>query len=539
MLKKIILILSLFSIQAAAQKQANIWYFSNAGLNFNSGSPVALTDNQMLPWSTAEGTAVISDENGSLLFYTDGLKVWDKTQQVMSNSNGLNGNTSTSQGALIIPMPDSCGKYYLFTIDEMGHPKGFCYSVVDLSLNNGLGDVTLKNIKLSDTIAEKMTAIYKPNNKDVWVIVHGYMNDLFYSYLITSAGIQPPVITPIGKVINNTTDGVGQMKISTQGNRIAVATKLGDMQLYDFDISTGVLSNYMIFSVATPYGVEFSPDGSKLYCNSAAVYPTSLFQFDLSVNTFAAISASKTLVSPVSGSGESSIQLATDGKIYIAASDAKKLDVINNPNNIGAACNYSSGQVDLAGKSCGWGLPNFIQSYFGNSYQHISLDEVTYDNILGNDTSLCLGQPFQLTASYEDYTITWKDGSSDSSITVTIPGTYSVKLSGFCHSILDSIKIDFQNCDNPKIVIPNIYSPNADGVNDQFKFELHGIRNFAFTIYNRWGLELYVSNSAMEYWDGKLSSGKDAPDGVYYYVFEGETISRNEVSEKGFFTMIR
>jgi len=66
-----------------SQKEANIWYFGeNAGLDFNSGVPVALLDGQL---NTREGCATISDKNGNLLFYTDGITVWNRSHKIMQN----------------------------------------------------------------------------------------------------------------------------------------------------------------------------------------------------------------------------------------------------------------------------------------------------------------------------------------------------------------------------------------------------------------------------------------------------------------------
>lgn len=76
MKKNLLIILLFLSLASYAQGEANIWYFGNkAGLDFNSGSPVALTDGQI---ESEEGCATISDANGHLLFYTDGVSVWDK-----------------------------------------------------------------------------------------------------------------------------------------------------------------------------------------------------------------------------------------------------------------------------------------------------------------------------------------------------------------------------------------------------------------------------------------------------------------------------
>jgi hypothetical protein len=64
-----------------------------AGLNFSTCTPTVLSDGQV---NTEEGVATISDANGSLLFYTDGIKVWNKLHQVMANGTGLMGHPSST-----------------------------------------------------------------------------------------------------------------------------------------------------------------------------------------------------------------------------------------------------------------------------------------------------------------------------------------------------------------------------------------------------------------------------------------------------------
>jgi hypothetical protein len=123
--------------QALAQKQANIWYFGNrAGLDFNSGVPVALTNGAM---DAFEGTASMADENGQLLLYTDGSTVWNKQHQVMRNGTGLMGHANSAQACLIIPNPGNKNLYYIFTTDANGGPNGLRYSTVDLTKEGGLG----------------------------------------------------------------------------------------------------------------------------------------------------------------------------------------------------------------------------------------------------------------------------------------------------------------------------------------------------------------------------------------------------------------
>ncbi|HRG90540.1 MAG TPA: hypothetical protein PLW44_16070, partial [Chitinophagales bacterium] len=90
-----LLFILLIGVYAYPQGQANIWYFgATAGVDFNSGSPVAITDGVL---STSEGSATISDAAGNLLFYTDGIRVWTRNHVQMPNGNGLLGDPSSAQ----------------------------------------------------------------------------------------------------------------------------------------------------------------------------------------------------------------------------------------------------------------------------------------------------------------------------------------------------------------------------------------------------------------------------------------------------------
>ena len=101
----IIMYMLMLSFIGLAQKEVNIWYFgSHAGLDFNSGMPVPLTDGALL---SLEGTATISDEDGNLLFYTDGITVWNRNHNIMLNGSGLTGHSSSTQSGVLVPIPES------------------------------------------------------------------------------------------------------------------------------------------------------------------------------------------------------------------------------------------------------------------------------------------------------------------------------------------------------------------------------------------------------------------------------------------------
>src|SRR4030095_11618045 len=150
-----------------AQHESDIWYFgSNAGIDFNSGSPVNLTNGQL---STIEGCASISDTAGNLLFYTDGITVWNKNHLVMSMGTGLHGGISSSQSAIIVTQPGNDSLYYIFTTGEMG-AYGLEYSIVNINMQGGFGEVIVKNIVLVNNTNEKVTATKHSNGNDIWII---------------------------------------------------------------------------------------------------------------------------------------------------------------------------------------------------------------------------------------------------------------------------------------------------------------------------------------------------------------------------------
>jgi hypothetical protein len=249
-LKHFILLLVIFSGQQLyAQREANNWYFGEfLGLDFNSGTAVPLNNGKL---NTIEGVATISNSNGNLLFYTDGIKVWNRGHQVMPNGTGLFGDPSSSQSAIIVPKIGDTTKYYVFTVAQLSGPNGLRYSMVDMNLDNGNGDINLKNVPLQSNVVEKITAVKHCNNRDVWVITHGSKSDIYYAFLVTPSGINTtPVISHTGAVLpgvvppsTQDSSSLGYLKASPNGKRIAAAHWTVGADVSDFDNATGIVSN--------------------------------------------------------------------------------------------------------------------------------------------------------------------------------------------------------------------------------------------------------------------------------------------------------
>lgn len=323
----------------------------------------------------------------------------------MVNGTNLDGSSGSTQSAIIVPSPDgTTGDYYVFTIERN---NGLKYSVVNMNLAGGLGAVVVgkKNIALVSPTTEKVTAVRHSNNKDVWVITHKTNSDEFYAYLLTDSGVVPtPVVSQVGAVYGAGSQ-IGYMKASPRGDRLALALG-GDQHfdLFDFDNSNGQISNPRstgnIYNFA--YGVEFSPDGSKLYVTSNQ----GLYQYDLS-----SALPGKPLGDSIflGGSPQVAIQLGPNGVIY--CNEGYQLGAILNPNEKGLLCNYQSSAVGLSNRFASSGLPTFMQSYFSP----IAIAEEGY----------CFGIPtdFFLIRDRKLDSVRWNfgDPGSGSSNTSTLP----------------------------------------------------------------------------------------------------------------------
>lgn len=414
-----------FSI--SAQAEASKWYFGiNAGLDFSTGNPIALTNGELV---TDEGCATISENNGDLLFYTDGITVWDKQHNIMPNGTGLTGDSSSTQSAIIVPKPGDVSIFYIFTVDDLAGPNGLRYSEVNMTLNGGNGDITnQKNIELNAFTTEKISAVKHANGIDFWVVTHDWNNNNFLSYQVTTAGVNiVPVISSVGEEHgDNGLDSKGYLKISPDASRLALASWSGNsvVEIFDFDNTTGIVSNPILIGngffstgpASGAYGIEFSPDSNLLYVtdqNFLFGFTTSrLFQFDLTLSTANDMINSVTTLYDDSDTNTilGALQLAVDGKIYIARAQEQFLDVIENPDEIGFASNYSQNAVSLGNRFCGAGLPPFISSFFNFS-------------IITQGTCLGQGTEFSLNSNTEINSIIWDFGDGFTS-TETNPTHY-------------------------------------------------------------------------------------------------------------------
>jgi len=355
-----------------ANKSYYNWYFGeNAGIDFNpiktGGTAQAISGSV----NAMEGVSSISDKEGNLLFYSDGVTVYTSGNIEMQNGTGLFGSSSSTQTCLIVPRP-STNKYFIFTTSI---DNGLRYSEVDMDLQNGEGQVISKNN--SQLLAtEKVAATKHSNGTDYWVASHTTGTTSYSIRKVSETGIGSQVISNIGSTHNT---AIGYLKFSPNSQKLACAIYDEDIiDIFDFDASVGTLSNLITITGFTyingPYGLEFSTDSSKLYATDGA--STGVYQFDLSYSSATDMTNHAIQVGDVSGASLGAAQLAPDGKIYVADLDEPYLHAICDSDSLGVKCSFKENFFVLSGASSGitseWGLPN------GVSNNYFSPDRAVY-----------------------------------------------------------------------------------------------------------------------------------------------------------------
>jgi len=405
---------SIATAQPGNSKRAWHWFFGwNAGLDFSNGT---MQDDPNGQTYIDEGAASISDTAGNLLFYVDpiffttpndsNLNIYNRNHQIMQNGTDIDCGWSGRQNSIIVPLPKSDNIYYLFTITDItmqyyeGYsiPIGFKYSIIDMSLDGGLGAVTQKNIpvyiaSVGDTLSEILTAVHHANCEDVWIMIHRLNADEFLAYKLTKNGLDTvPVVNHIG--YHSTYCFGWGMKFSPNGKYAAVNknylwlsinTVLDSLELYKFDNNTGVLSNKIIFQTDSGLiGKAFSPESKFLYTyqgldnNSPAV----LFQYDLSVWNKTAILNSKTYIGPY-GFNCPDLHLTPLNTIIMTGDQVDTIGVIEFPDEQGLACSVIPNALTITNNTA-WNCPNFICSYFNTDTTAYNCTQATAEQVIKN-----------------------------------------------------------------------------------------------------------------------------------------------------------
>lgn len=430
---------------AQFEKTENVWVWGDStAIDFNGVTPVKSNSHM----SAFEAAASVCDPNGQLLFYTQGHHIWDRNHNLMPNGSAIlpigwppEPTRSSAQGAIIVPIPGTNhSKYYVFSNTETtgATPRSAAgrlyYSLVDMSLNGGLGDVDTakKGILLDSNLSERMITI-AGQDCNTWLIVASRPTEpqfRYKAYEINAQGVNTTPIISIVPPYSSPIENHGAIIAkSPLRNKIATCEYFNQsLRVYDFDPSTGEIAN----PIEIPFraiSICFSPDGTKLYAANSP--ELAITQFDLTTASATAIVNSET---PITGaSGLMKLQPSTN-KIY--AMDANIVNVIHSPNMPAAACELESNLLVLPSDPNGY-PPNIV------THPVIRDTIITSTLVSGTCATLEEGGEVTLYTSIPGLYYSWDNGDTGSQRTVTTDGFFWVSYVKDCTYYIDSFQVKF------------------------------------------------------------------------------------------------
>lgn len=507
-------------------------------------------------------------------------------------------NAMWRQAVAIAPAPGADSTYYVFYWSgATAAPEptfALNWAVVDTHRRYGRGAVVDKGHELTRTRRAQLVAVRHANNRDFWLVVHTPGTRGFQAFLLDKRGVQPAPVVSLDGQTEYPDDCA--LSAAPNGRRLAgggLARSGGPDELltcaYDFDNATGRVSNEQVLR-RTPYpplnqwpqvwwatdgrpsGVTavaacaFSPDSRLLYAIELRASPpqfapgersAEVWQYDLSQPTLAGRVASRFWVSnvptppdtpplPRDAFQPAGMQLAPDGTIWIgqiyylqynAVPRQSFASIIRRPNVAGAGCG-----LELTG----YYYPPGRVFWWMSAFPNVITNMLFAPPVLNHETG-CAGDSVQFWASSAGPSagLRWDFGDPGSGPANTATGrqaahrypqggTYAVRLTLANGQVLTqtvqapSNEADFSDA--------NIFTPNADGLNDTFRPVLRGevVGGARLQVFSRWGQRLYETTAPAPQWDGA-----GAVSGEYFYQLDYADCQGNPRHRRGILTLRR
>jgi len=366
-LKCILIICFLFKgISAHVQPyETNKDYFRTSQWIFGDNNHVQFVKNNQSDSfliNSIEASAVFTNTDGKMVLYTDGVTVWDSSNNIVTN--GLIGNNSSSMGAVFSYSEKDSIVLLFHTNYSLSTNKEFAYSKFKLS-NNSIKLISKNNI-LNTQISEPIALINSADNINKWVICHGFDNNLFYAYHITDGEISNCAEVSAAGSVNGGSAFASQfdLKFSNNGeyllkSNLNVPINQNGVEIFKFDRNSGKIQKvFYIPGLTYPViGVVFSPNNKNIFiCERDK--DLNIYKFFPNDSALTIQSRKKIKIDGI----KLEMQNTIDNRIAFGVLDSNYLTVINYPDNY---VNYNLQIKGIQVKNLtNNGLPNFNQSYF-------------------------------------------------------------------------------------------------------------------------------------------------------------------------------
>ncbi len=345
-----------------------------ARLLFDSNNVILIPESRKMSFRATQAT--ISDSSGNLIIATNGCWIANATGDTMMNgafitpqgpfySNWCDplAGVPFSHAAVLLPYPESDSLYILLhqtgNYAVGGNATEVYYSVIDMTLDGGLGAVIQKNVVLqTDTFAPCLAANRHANGRDWWIIALKENSDLVFKFLLTPAGISMHSTQSLG--VPPAYINVTQPTFSPDGNKFSYSFTIvnsgvpyNDVRLFDFDRCSGMFSNPLVIDLSDGYiglGLAFSASSKYLYATSdQMIYQINTDTTDVLASVqLVAINDGYYSPHPPFQTDFWLMYLAANGKIYITSGNGViDLHYINYPDSAGMACDVQQHALHL------------------------------------------------------------------------------------------------------------------------------------------------------------------------------------------------
>lgn len=441
-------------------------------LDFISSPPTVLSDSELI---FDEAGVTISNKTGKLLFYVNHEKIYNSNHKLIINGDSIGGAGSITQGILTVPRPKIPNQYYLFVHGRANWTTAdwaLSYSIIDMNLNNGLGGISSTKMELISPstqgiyFTEKLTAVKHANGYDWWIILHKRNSSEFVIYLATQNKIELFSTQAIGSqhiAIH------GQMISSQQGEKIALVTAPGLLEIFDFNRCTGTLSNVQSIGdkSAAYYGCSFSPSGHRIYASTWSNFSNTRNIFQFNINDPDPVST-QTLIWQTTDPDDYPGQhlLGPDGNIYIThlhgwttgqnvfSPNNQRMTVIHLPDSLGISCDLRAHSLDVSPRRTNSHLPNLPNFNLGPLPRPPA-------NAGPNRTTTCSADSATIgTAAQAGYLYTWQPTTGLSNPNIAQPQASPNQTTTYTLTVIDTSR-SCENISNDTVVVNYAPAPST------------------------------------------------------------------------------
>lgn len=580
------------------QGENNIWLFDDSiHLDFNSGHLVYTKKANNIQ-KLEQGVATICDGQGNLLFYGNGKNLWNAKNENLVEED-LGGESSRTQGILVIQSSVDTNKYHIFTIGNPENDATLYHSIIRYSPNKT--ELLLHKEKLCEGITDKLIGIPDPCN-GAWVLVHEKDNQTFLAFKLENDRVNKVPVRSVdgsyhtGDKENDRLASLGEMVYHPTTHSLSVVNPFGLFDLLKFDPTSGrVREHIRLTNTPGNFSTAFSRNGKYLYAlenfynADIGIYSDFVIQYDLTSWEELAIRNSRRVLGALdsTGNGQRAMKLGVDGKLYITCRhEHDALFVLNYPDE---RANFDGYYLE------------FDTDLGSNNFPQDLVKATRKDTVTFPDTTVCKNLTIDL--SPHAIAAVWNKGDridikGEPGLvrTFTEPGTYSViyeKANG-C-DFIDKFTLSFypQTVDTTydeildgqpylwrdsayilpglylqhaldengcvgdfylnlsegkskdyDIVAPNVFTPNGDLKNDEWRI-FHNFgdqhRVLKLLVFDHWGSIVYQQKGDLPLgkisWDGVVN-GQPAEAGIYtYYLVLSDDQNRTSTKSGSFYLL--